>query len=86
MSEAKRPEPEALVLDRLLSGLPFPASLAQVANHLAATAYAKGGGRAVELHDLVIQLDVPEFGSREALHRAIREYHAWERDHILQEG
>jgi hypothetical protein len=86
MAEAKRPEPEALVLDRLLSGLAFPATLAQVANHLALTAYAKGGGRAAELHDLVIQLDVPEFDSREALHRAIREYHAWEKEHILQEG
>jgi hypothetical protein len=86
MSEGKRPEPEALVLDRLLSGLPFPATLAQVATHLALTAHAKGGGRAAELHDLVIQLDVQEFASREALHRAIREYHAWEREHLLQVG
>lgn len=86
MSEGKRPEPEALVLDRMLSGLAFPATLAQVANHLAGLAYAKGGGRAAELHDLVIQLDVPEFASRESLHRAIREYHAWEKDHILQAG
>lgn len=86
MSEGKRPEPEALVLDRMLSGLAFPASLAQVANHLALTAYAKGGGRAAELHDLVIQLETQEFASREALHRAIREYHAWEREHILQAG
>jgi hypothetical protein len=86
MSEGKRPEPEALVLDRMLSGLVFPATLAQVANHLAMTAYSKGGGRAAELHDLVIQLDVQEFPSREALHKAIREYHAWEREHVLQAG
>lgn len=86
MTEGKRPEPEALVLDRMLSGLSFPATLAQVANHLALTAYAKGGGRAAELHDLVIQLDVQEFASRESLHKAIREYHAWEREHILQAG
>lgn len=86
MTEGKRPEPEALVLDRMLSGLAFPATLSQVANHLALTAHAKGGGRAAELHDLVIQLDVMEFSGRDALHRAIREYHAWEREHVLQAG
>jgi len=86
MSEGKRQEPEALVLDRMLSGLAFPATLAQVANHLAMTANAKGGGRAAELHDLIIQLDIQEFGSREALHKAIREYHAWEREHSLLVG
>lgn len=86
MSEGKRPEPEALVLDRMLGGLPFPATQAQVANHLALTAWAKGGGRAAELHDLVIQLDAREFAGREALHKAIREYHAWEREHVLHAG
>jgi hypothetical protein len=86
MLEGKRPEPEALVLERMLSGMAFPASLPQVVNHLALIADAKGGGRAVELHDLIIQLDVQEFESREALHRAIREYHAWEREHLLHAG
>jgi hypothetical protein len=86
MSEAKRPEPEALVLDRLLNGFNFPASQEALARHLATTAFAKGGGRAAELHDLVIQLDERDFASRDALHKAIREYHAWEREHVLQEG
>lgn len=84
MSEGKRPEPEALVLERMLSGLAFPATQAQIANHLALTAWAKGGGRAAELHDLIIQLDAREFAGREALHKAIREYHAWERDHLMR--
>ena len=83
MSEGKRPEPEALVLDRMLGGVTFPASQQEVANHLAKTAFAKGGGRAAELHDLIIQLDEREYASREALHKAIREYHAWEREHVL---
>ena len=83
MSEGKRPEPEALVLDRMLSGIPFPATQQEVATHLAKTAFAKGGGRAAELHDLVIQLDEREYASREALHKAIREYHAWEREHLV---
>lgn len=86
MSEGKRPEPEALVLDRMLGGLNFPATQAQVANHLAMTAWAKGGGRAAELHDLIIQLDAREFASRESLHKAIREYHAWEREHVMHAG
>ena len=83
MPEGKRPEPEALVLDRMLGGFPFPASQQEVANHLARTASAKGGGRAEELHDLIIQLDAREFASRESLHKAIREYHAWEREHAM---
>ena len=86
MSDGKRPEPEALVLDRMLGGLHFPATQAQVANHFALTAWAKGGGRAAELHDLIIQLDDQEFAGREALHKAIREYHAWEREHLLHAG
>lgn len=74
-------EPEIRVLDRILGGLPFPATKEALAARLAMDAFDHGGGRAAELHDLVVQLEDRIFRNLDELHRAIRERHAWERSH-----
>ncbi|MDQ2999726.1 MAG: hypothetical protein M3Y08_00485 [Fibrobacterota bacterium] len=78
---SRRNEPESSALNRILSGFPFPASKEEIARQLAIEAFTHGGGRAADLHDLVVNLDHHEFGSLEALHRAIKDRHAWEKTH-----
>jgi|GEM_PF-3273887 len=78
---AKRSEQEIQALDGLLAGVSFPASKESLAAHLAVEAFSRGGGRAAEFHDLVVQLEDRRFPNLESLHQAIRERHAWERTH-----
>lgn len=80
---SRRAEPESSALNRILSGFPFPASKEEIARQLAIEAFTHGGGRAADLHDLVVNLDHQEFGSLDALHRAIKERHAWEKTHDM---
>lgn len=76
----RRAEPEAPALNRILKGFGFPASKADIANRLAMEAFTRAGGRAEDLHDLVVQLDREDFPDLESLRKSIRERHAWERN------
>lgn len=78
---ARKSEQEIRALDRHLEGISFPASKESLAAHLAVEAFSQGGGRAAELHDLVVQLEAQRFYSLETLHQAIRDRHAWEHSH-----
>lgn len=80
---SRRSEPESSAVNRILGGFPFPASKEEITRQLAIEAFTHGGGRAADLHDLVVNLDHLEFGSLDALHRAIKERHAWEKTHDM---
>jgi hypothetical protein len=77
----RRAEPEMIALDRILGGFSFPASKLAITRQLAIDAFIHDGGRAAELHDLVVQLDGEEFRDLEELHKAIKDRHTWERTH-----
>jgi hypothetical protein len=79
----RKKEPEAAALDRILGDMEFPASKEDVARQLAVEAFTHGGGRAADLHDLIIQLDDQAFRDLAALHRAVRERHSWEKTHDM---
>lgn len=79
----RRSESESGALDRILGGFAFPATKEELARQLAIEAFGHGGGRAADLHDLVVNLDHQTFRSLDDLHRAIRERHVWEKTHDM---
>jgi hypothetical protein len=82
-TRGRKKEPETAALDRLLAGLEFPTTKEEVARQLAVEAFSHEETRAVELHDLIIQLDDHAFRNLDVLHRAIRERHSWEKTHDI---
>src|SRR5882757_9277220 len=58
---SRRAEPEAIALSRILGNFRFPASKEEVTRKLAVEAFAHDGGRAADLHDLVVQLEPRDF-------------------------
>jgi hypothetical protein len=79
----RKTESEMIALDRILGGFSFPASKEDITRQLAIDAFAQDGGRAADLHDLVVQLDVPVFQSLDELRKGIKERHVWEKTHDM---
>ncbi|HKP97158.1 MAG TPA: hypothetical protein VJ385_15520 [Fibrobacteria bacterium] len=77
----RRAEPETIALNRILGSFSFPASKEAITRQLAIDAFIHDGGRAAELHDLVVQLDGEYFRGLEDLQKAIKDRHAWEKTH-----
>ncbi len=74
-------ESESALLERILADMAFPATKEDITAILAVKAYSQSGGRAAELHDLVVQLDKPVFQDIDELEVAIKERHKWEGQH-----
>jgi hypothetical protein len=72
-----------IALDRILGGFSFPATKEAITRQLAIEAFIHDGGRAAELHDLVVQLDSEDFRDLDQLHKAIKERHVWEKTHDM---
>jgi len=79
----RKTESEMIALDRILGGYSFPATKEDIARQLAVDAFSQDGGRAADLHDLVVQLDGTLFQTLEELRKAIKERHVWEKTHDM---